>query len=198
MRCSSCARDNPQGSLFCQQCGRRLESAPTVEARPRAASVRCGRCGAEQAPHMRFCTECGSPIASPAAAPAPAPASPAVPDPLAARMSEAIGAPLCWHCRGVGDPGTEYCKFCGARYADGASAPASKATLMTSGPAIEGAGRLVSVLKDGTDGKAYPLGPDQTDIGKTEGEILLSDDPYLAPRHARIRRRGDTFVLRDL
>ena len=27
---------------------------------------------------------------------------------------------------------------------------------------------------------------------------MLPEDPYLSPRHARIERRGDTFVLRDL
>ncbi|MEM9189588.1 MAG: FHA domain-containing protein [Myxococcota bacterium] len=57
---------------------------------------------------------------------------------------------------------------------------------------------LVAILKDGSDGRAYPLYNDVTDIGRTEGDVTLSDDPYLSPRHARISRRGSTWLLRDL
>lgn len=44
----------------------------------------------------------------------------------------------------------------------------------------------------------YPIESDHSDIGSREGDILLPDDPYLSPRHARIERRGDTFALQDL
>jgi pSer/pThr/pTyr-binding forkhead associated (FHA) protein len=50
-------------------------------------------------------------------------------------------------------------------------------------------GRLVRIAKDGSEGGQHPLVGDQTDIGRTEGNIILPDDPYLSPRHARIVAR---------
>jgi pSer/pThr/pTyr-binding forkhead associated (FHA) protein len=58
--------------------------------------------------------------------------------------------------------------------------------------------RLVTILKDGTEGPAYRLSAGATDIGRSEGNILLPDDPYLSPRHARITFRGGRYHLRDL
>jgi pSer/pThr/pTyr-binding forkhead associated (FHA) protein len=58
---------------------------------------------------------------------------------------------------------------------------------------------LVAIQKDGTDGRVFPIHDEQTDIGRTEGQIVLSDDPYLSPRHVRLLHRGgDTITLRDL
>ncbi|MFW6052261.1 MAG: FHA domain-containing protein, partial [Myxococcota bacterium] len=72
-------------------------------------------------------------------------------------------------------------------------------TVVTSAPGAPAAvARLVAILKDGSDGAIHPLVEEQVDVGRAEGDILLEDDPYLSPRHARIRRRGDTFVLQDL
>jgi pSer/pThr/pTyr-binding forkhead associated (FHA) protein len=56
----------------------------------------------------------------------------------------------------------------------------------------------VAILKDGSDGQAFPLRAPQTDVGRSEGDVVLRDDPYLSPRHARIRVEGDTFRIRDL
>jgi pSer/pThr/pTyr-binding forkhead associated (FHA) protein len=53
------------------------------------------------------------------------------------------------------------------------------------------------VARDGGEGPAYPLG-DSTDIGRTEGNILLTDDAYISPRHARISLRAHAYFLRDL
>ncbi|MDP9035613.1 MAG: FHA domain-containing protein [Myxococcota bacterium] len=41
------------------------------------------------------------------------------------------------------------------------------------------------------------LGP-STDIGRTEGEIVLAEDHHLSPRHARIVVRGGAHFIRDL
>jgi pSer/pThr/pTyr-binding forkhead associated (FHA) protein len=56
---------------------------------------------------------------------------------------------------------------------------------------------IVLVARDGGEGPAYPLG-ESTDIGRTEGGVLLSDDAYISPRHARISLRGQAYYLRDL
>ena len=56
-------------------------------------------------------------------------------------------------------------------------------------PAVREEFRLTFVHHDGTDQGRYLLRGDQIDIGRTEG-VLLFDDPYLAPRHARIATGG--------
>lgn len=58
--------------------------------------------------------------------------------------------------------------------------------------------QLTTVLRDGTTGPTYPLSAEQTDIGREEGNVLLPDDPYICPRHARIVHREGRFFLRDL
>jgi pSer/pThr/pTyr-binding forkhead associated (FHA) protein len=59
-------------------------------------------------------------------------------------------------------------------------------------------GTLVAILKDGTDGRSYPLVDDPTDVGRAEGHIVLSDDPYLSPRHVRLVPRPEGLLVRDL
>jgi pSer/pThr/pTyr-binding forkhead associated (FHA) protein len=60
------------------------------------------------------------------------------------------------------------------------------------------AARLIVVAQDGTPGRDYPLAGDQVDIGREEGEILLANDPYVSPRHARVYRKDGRFQIRDL
>lgn len=157
---------------------------------------------------MRFCMQCGSPVAAGAPppqaqaqggqgfyAPAPAPSMGGAPS---------AAGPTCWRCQAVGEPGAAICRHCGVRYADGAAGgphrfPQGSGPQGMARPAMGNApARLVSIQKDGTDGAVFALDREQVDIGRAEGEIVLSDDPYLSPRHARIRRKGSSFVLRDL
>ncbi len=298
MRCGTCSRDNVAGSLFCQECGKRLGNwSPQDEAlaasaglatpptgieraavvgvppivgpttTPQQASplhaavagvhaalavssaaasaspsgwpspglvppvgasagapvavgvdiVRCPRCSVDNPRGMRFCKDCGLRLGDPSLAGVAAPAP--VESPAAAPVAApALSLPtVCWRCRGVGDSGAEFCKFCGARYADGTTTPSAPelppqhvpesqpAPVRVSAPSAGAApvpgnaiGILVSILKDGTDGRTFPLYDEQTDLGRTEGQLLFADDPYLSPRHARLRRRGDAFLLRDL
>jgi pSer/pThr/pTyr-binding forkhead associated (FHA) protein len=58
-------------------------------------------------------------------------------------------------------------------------------------------GRLVVIAKSGADGPSYPIG-DALDVGRTEGQIIVGEDPYLSPRHVRIAWTGSKLVLRDL
>jgi pSer/pThr/pTyr-binding forkhead associated (FHA) protein len=57
--------------------------------------------------------------------------------------------------------------------------------------------RLVIIAKDGGEGPSYPVG-EVLDIGRTEGDVLIADDRYLSPRHARVVRRNGRLHLRDL
>jgi pSer/pThr/pTyr-binding forkhead associated (FHA) protein len=58
-------------------------------------------------------------------------------------------------------------------------------------------GRLVVITRDGNEGPSYPLG-ESTDIGRIEGSIVIGEDRYISPRHARIVMRGGSFFVRDL
>jgi pSer/pThr/pTyr-binding forkhead associated (FHA) protein len=58
--------------------------------------------------------------------------------------------------------------------------------------------RLISVLRDGTDGQTHHLGEDLVDVGRREGTLVFEDDKFLAPRHARFERRAGAVVLTPL
>jgi pSer/pThr/pTyr-binding forkhead associated (FHA) protein len=102
------------------------------------------------------------------------------------------GAPIDSHAR--------FCKFCGAPVATTSLASTAAGAVSEGGAAIvlNPDAFVVVILRDGTDGGVYPIMQPRTDIGSREGDIVLKDDPYLSPRHARIERRGDSFVLLDL
>jgi pSer/pThr/pTyr-binding forkhead associated (FHA) protein len=57
--------------------------------------------------------------------------------------------------------------------------------------------RLLLIARDGAEGPPFPLG-ETTDIGRTEGGVIIADDRYVSPRHARISSRAGSFTLRDL
>ncbi|HPB98789.1 MAG TPA: FHA domain-containing protein, partial [Polyangiaceae bacterium] len=67
-----------------------------------------------------------------------------------------------------------------------------------SGSSTIPAGRLVVVGSDGREGPSFPLVGDQVDIGRSEGAIVLSEDHYMSPRHARLLRVNGSWFVRDL
>lgn len=198
----------------------------------------CNNCGYQMGPQAAAAAPVSAPMAplSPPRAPAAAPAARSA---YGASNAQPGSAPVCWRCHSIGDSGADFCKFCGARYADapaaagaaGASvggavsayahqpapyqpapyqpAPAQVvapqgqplAPQAQPGPRAESRpaiAMLVAILKDGTDGRAYPIHDEITDIGQKEGAIQLADDPYLSSRHARIVTRTDGLLVRDL
>jgi len=92
--------------------------------------VKCARCGATSAPGMRFCITCGSPIEKPAAPvavpqsalppPAPVAATAIAPSPVA-MVSQAAAVTetrVCKRCQGASDKNAQFCRFCGASFAE--------------------------------------------------------------------------------
>lgn len=57
--------------------------------------------------------------------------------------------------------------------------------------------RVVLIARDGGEGPSYPVG-EVTDIGRSEGHIVIADDRYISPRHARLLYKDGTLFLRDL
>jgi len=61
--------------------------------------------------------------------------------------------------------------------------------------------RLVLVARDGGEGPAYPVRETTDigrDIGRSEGHVVVADDRFVSPRHARIALRAGSYYLRDL
>ena len=92
VRCSL-GHENPDGSLFCDECGEPLASGAPVAApaaAPDAGSQVCPSCGATSPAGELFCSNCGSPLSSAA----PAPAAAAAPDLTPAPAPAATPAPV--------------------------------------------------------------------------------------------------------
>jgi pSer/pThr/pTyr-binding forkhead associated (FHA) protein len=143
---------------------------------PQAFQRLCPRCRGACDSGSQFCRFCGASLADaqvfplqPAPNPiAAAPAAPAAPAPPPPRSL------------------TPVARIVAAAPAQ-APAPAASATRA----------RLVLIARDGGEGPSFPLG-EITDIGRSEGNIVIAEDRYISPRHARISQRQGVFTLRDL
>jgi pSer/pThr/pTyr-binding forkhead associated (FHA) protein len=141
----------------------------------------CSRCRGVAEEGAQFCRFCGAFLAS--SPPVPLPPSPAAVDgpppraeaaPALARSAVAPTAPSPSSCDAVPFP-----------------------ALAPTGVSATARARLVVIGRDGREGPSYSLG-ESTDIGRSEGSILVADDRYISPRHARIAMRGGAFFVRDL
>jgi pSer/pThr/pTyr-binding forkhead associated (FHA) protein len=143
-----------------------------------------------------------APHAQPMAPAAAAAQRPAVQPAPAVRLGSPEPAPnlLCNRCRGSNSADMTFCQFCGARLrSDGAPVePRPGAGSPAAAPAGEVPACLVVIAQDGTPGAEYALESVQVDIGREEGGIVLPQDPYVSPRHARLTRRAGRFFVRDL
>jgi pSer/pThr/pTyr-binding forkhead associated (FHA) protein len=59
-------------------------------------------------------------------------------------------------------------------------------------------GRLIVVARDGGEGPSFPLASESMDIGREEGQVIVAEDGFLSPRHARLVWRGGKLFLVDL
>ena len=59
IRCASCGKILPPGSLFCTECGAAVAEKKQA---PQTDELICPSCGKHLAPGLRFCTECGTEI----------------------------------------------------------------------------------------------------------------------------------------
>jgi pSer/pThr/pTyr-binding forkhead associated (FHA) protein len=194
-RCWRCASVGDPGAAFCKYCGARYDEAPGVAPTALAASVQAYAAQAAAAPPAPAAAGPAAaalgPVAGPPA-PAFAPSSAAVPAPPAVPVAAPAHAAPVHAAAPASVPHPGYAAQTSG--ALGLTSPGAPSV----GAAGEPLARLVAILKDGSDGRAYPIHAEQADIGRSEGDIVLGDDPYLSPRHARLRRRGDAWVVRDL
>jgi pSer/pThr/pTyr-binding forkhead associated (FHA) protein len=147
---------------------------------PAAPEARvCPRCrGTSEGQYCRFC---GASLAD-------APAAPRAIASMRPSLDEARAAPVAARPTSPPAPPTP------AESADGVTDLRSTAAMVS--PSTTRA-RLVLIARDGGEGPSYPVG-ETTDIGRSEGNIVIGDDRYVSPRHARISLRGGAYHLRDL
>ena len=302
-RCTHCGKVNREGSLFCQDCGHRLEPTPAPKPAAAGGGTTCSACGTANPPGMNFCKMCGTSLLAKAVPAAPlgnaatvaADLSAPVVQPAAAQPASPPKA-ICPAC-GKGTPvGFAFCQHCGQRL--GAAAPgaaprnapsapmagpgsggqasspvsaavpaavpvtptppagmprnvpiarvapaagsigggngaggneAFAATMAPSAANLEALrevrasvareaalpsttqpdmpaaaqlkathGTLVTVNRDGSDGRTIEIADDTFDIGRTDGSLNFNDDPYLAPRHVRLVVQSGKVLLRPL
>lgn len=139
----------------------------------------CPRCRGASDATAQFCRFCGSSLAeaqSVALQPSPNPiSSPPPPMPAAPIPPTAPGTPQAIASvasRGMARPGE------GPRPSHASA-------------------RLVLIARDGGEGPSFAL-RESADIGRVEGGIVIHEDRYISPRHARISLRDGVFYLRDL
>ncbi len=205
----------------------KIVGAPVVDiAVSKAAPVKlvpCGRCHGHCVAGTRFCKFCGAPLdepaslrkgaepaaaprvmlSAPAAAPPPEQARPERRMPVAAATEEPRDPP-----RAVKGGSSEPGRRAEISVLAGSPVPAEPVPMGPSRSAREvhrlaegrgkSAGRLVVIVEDGSEGRSFSLAEGQLDIGRTDGDILLEDDHYVSPRHARLRLIEGRWILRDL
>ncbi|HKA19135.1 MAG TPA: zinc-ribbon domain-containing protein [Blastocatellia bacterium] len=96
---------------------------------------------------------------------------------------------LCTQCGQSNGIGSAFCASCGAPLTFGK-------TMVISSQAAPPKGQLHLVMEGGQPGEVYDIG-DETVIGRTNGAITFPHDGFMSGRHARIERRGSSFVLGD-
>lgn len=100
--CQECGTPNPEGTKFCQECGKELE-AP-IPAVPTAV-VTCPACGSQNPVGTHFCQECGQDME--------AVTDISEPQPVAISLPEKQEVLICPACGAVNNDENRFCSECG-------------------------------------------------------------------------------------
>jgi len=186
-RCSHCGKINREGSLFCQDCGHRLEAAPAPKPAAAAGGTTCSSCGTVNPPGMNFCKMCGTSLMAKAAAPAMGVAATvaateqpvAVAQPAAAAPQSQAAKAICPAC-GKGTPvGFAFCQHCGQRLTT--SAPGAAPASVRNAPAqpITAPGGAPSSVPGAP--QASPMGVNTMGVASTMAALPQSTSPVVTP-----------------
>ncbi|HXG94401.1 MAG TPA: zinc ribbon domain-containing protein [Blastocatellia bacterium] len=225
INCPECNAENELGWFFCQQCGNKLpqtlpSSEPplpqgirTVASEPvgTGAGDQSYKTVEEETPPGPVSPVAPTMVAQPSSpvppqtikeadvAPPPAP-KPSIPPPDAKPpMTEQVksspgasrpsGGITCAKCGHANEQGSAFCSGCGASLT-------VAHTMVMSSITAPPKGRLHLVMEGGQTGEVYEIG-DETVIGRAQGDITFPHDGFMSGRHARVVRRGSSFVLTD-
>ncbi|HLG13654.1 MAG TPA: zinc ribbon domain-containing protein [Blastocatellia bacterium] len=222
--CANCGTMNEIGWAFCQQCGGKLQQAPpkapvapppppaaqptVLERAPEVPRAQPPQPKPEpQVPYGQQPVPIGQPtvpahplVSVPAPPPPAKPVPPrpasATPPPEGTRIVQSenlaateAGGIACTKCGHKSTIGSAFCAGCGAPLTVDHTMVMSS---ITSAPT----GRLLLIMEGGQSGDVYEL-KEETLIGRTGGDIAFPHDGFMSGKHARIIRRGTSFVLTD-
>ncbi|MBI4953928.1 MAG: FHA domain-containing protein [Myxococcales bacterium] len=191
----------------------RLGVVAAVVATPAPAAaaerVQCGRCNGLCDRGEVFCKHCGSPLdaaapgaAAPGSLPPPGPSPAELPRRWRAPTQSVVTSPP---AAGVERPIELVQRARRDEAPPQAEGDAAVLDASDRPPFVQvdtgterAVGRLVVIVEDGSEGKSLRLTGRQIDIGRVEGDIVLAEDSYLSPRHARLYREGDEWFVRNL
>ena len=201
--CPACQTANELGWAFCQHCGSRLPAtqAPQEKNVPQeinaaqesnvpqdlitivAEPEQLRRSEPEEAPRQN-----PPPVAQPAASPSK---SSALTEETRTPSSsdQSGGGPFCPQCGKQNSVNSSYCSVCGG------AIPVAETVAMASVSVLP-KGRLRLIMEGGQEGDLFEL-KDETVVGRTSGDIAFPHDGFMSGRHARIIRRGSSFILKD-
>jgi pSer/pThr/pTyr-binding forkhead associated (FHA) protein len=171
--------------------------ATEPEPEPAPLGPACGSCGGVCGIEEAFCKHCGAPLrkqdrpAKPRPVPKARPREVSAPVDLRNKVQEGEPFPLAKSA--VQQPPQP-----AARVAPRAVPSTRREGPPKAEPTAEVTGRLVVIVEDGSEGKSIDLHGRQLDIGSADGDIVLAEDRYLSPRHARFFRQDGQWYLRDL
>lgn len=134
-------------------------------------------------------------LTAPPAMPKPSTAAPPSIPPSSAEeqisRGQSLSGALCNQCGQSNTAGSAFCATCGAPMTFGKTM-----VISSQPPPPTPIGRLHLVMEGGQPGEIYDLAGD-TVIGRNNGEITFPHDGFMSGRHARIERRGSSFILTD-
>jgi pSer/pThr/pTyr-binding forkhead associated (FHA) protein len=186
--CLRCRGACDSGTAFCKFCGASLADAPVTAAAPAAPPV--PKPTAAAPPPVS-----SGPIASPPTPTSSGPVSkPVISSPVASPGIGPAALPVPIAPVPVAPPP-----------APPAAPPAPPAPQVSTAskpaalplPQGNARGKLVIIAKDGGEGQSYPIHA-TLDIGRSEGDVVIADDRYLSPRHARLIWKDKQLILRDM
>ncbi|HKG21102.1 MAG TPA: FHA domain-containing protein [Blastocatellia bacterium] len=192
LECPICHTANEVGWAFCQHCGTRLPSGQIPPTADRKAPQDLITVVVEADQLVRSAPEEATPQdPSPAGRPSPAPSESGAltEETRAPSPVEGAGGLYCPNCGKQNIINNSYCSGCGG------AIPAAETVAMASVSAPP-KGRLRLIMEGGQEGDFFELKED-TVVGRTSGDIAFPHDGFMSGRHARIIRRGSSFILKD-
>lgn len=175
-----------------------------------SCAMECQRCGLSNAEAARFCPGCGAALGDPASLhgterpPGPSGTMASIhygsPDPAARQPTPRGSTPasaevfdLVSRPDSMRPPAPEV-SFSPRQHWPAVGAGA----VPGGGVAPGGMAHLAVISQDGSTGQTHWIEHGSVDIGREEGEIQLTADRFVSPRHARVYSRGGSFFLKDL
>lgn len=194
--CSTCGTINDPGWSFCQHCGNKIKpDAGDFASHPNAQKMPQDLITVVAEPVRIEQMDRGTPMQPDPSRPRQSNAGVGQPSPatelvhsgsLSEHAAEAVHCPQCGH---PNSSGSAFCSQCGSPI------PVNETIAMSSVPAPP-RGRLRLIMEGGQQGDVYEL-KDETVVGRTSGDISFPHDGFMSSRHARVVRRGSSFVLVD-